>query len=165
MFKMGSHCSFGHLKHKLWPKEGPGVKLPVWFPTTKSRELTRFTWLQMAWHILLESSQPELQLCFKSHCDSRSARKVMRLQSPESPGWRNFGTPTQESRERAPWRGAEYTIRGKVVASPKSGRWSILCVRVACGLSQHQRCSNYALTTLCELCAGLRDWVKLVNSS
>jgi len=25
---MGSHCSFGHLKHKLWPKEGPGVKLP-----------------------------------------------------------------------------------------------------------------------------------------
>ncbi len=25
MFKMGSHCSFGHLKHKLWPKEGPGI--------------------------------------------------------------------------------------------------------------------------------------------
>jgi hypothetical protein len=22
MPKMGSHCSFGHLKHKLWPKEG-----------------------------------------------------------------------------------------------------------------------------------------------
>jgi hypothetical protein len=29
MSKMCSHCSFGHLKHKLWPKEGPGVKLPV----------------------------------------------------------------------------------------------------------------------------------------
>jgi len=29
MSKMGSHFSFGHLKHKLWPKEGPGVKLPV----------------------------------------------------------------------------------------------------------------------------------------
>jgi hypothetical protein len=27
MSKMGSHCSFEHLKHKLWPKEGPGVKL------------------------------------------------------------------------------------------------------------------------------------------
>jgi len=25
MFKMGLHCSFGHLKHKLWPKEGPGI--------------------------------------------------------------------------------------------------------------------------------------------
>jgi hypothetical protein len=30
MSKVGSHCSFGHLKHKLWPKEGPeGVKLAV----------------------------------------------------------------------------------------------------------------------------------------
>jgi hypothetical protein len=28
MSKMGSHYSFGHLKHKLWPKEGPGVELP-----------------------------------------------------------------------------------------------------------------------------------------
>jgi hypothetical protein len=24
MSKMGSHCSFEHLKHKLWPKEGLG---------------------------------------------------------------------------------------------------------------------------------------------
>jgi len=29
MSKMGSYCSFGHLKHKLWPKEKPGVKLPI----------------------------------------------------------------------------------------------------------------------------------------
>jgi len=29
------------------------------------------------------------------------------------------------------WRGAEYTIKGKVVASPKSGLWWVLCVRVA----------------------------------
>jgi hypothetical protein len=26
MSKMGSHCSFEHLKHKLQPKERPGVK-------------------------------------------------------------------------------------------------------------------------------------------
>jgi len=31
----GSHCSFGHLKRKLSPKEGSGVKLSVWLPTTK----------------------------------------------------------------------------------------------------------------------------------
>jgi hypothetical protein len=24
MFEMGSHDPFGYLKHKLWPKEGPG---------------------------------------------------------------------------------------------------------------------------------------------
>jgi len=35
----------------------------------------------------------------------------------------------------APWRGAEYTIKGKVVASRKSGPWWILCVHVACGSS------------------------------
>jgi hypothetical protein len=29
MFKMGSHDPFGHLKHKLWPKERPRVKLAV----------------------------------------------------------------------------------------------------------------------------------------
>jgi hypothetical protein len=62
MSKMGSHCSFGHLKHKLWPEEGRGVKLPIWLPTTKSRESTRFTCLQRACDILLESSQQELQL-------------------------------------------------------------------------------------------------------
>jgi hypothetical protein len=22
---MGSHCPFGHLKHKFWPKEGSGI--------------------------------------------------------------------------------------------------------------------------------------------
>jgi hypothetical protein len=27
MSKMGLHDPFGHLKHKLWPKEGSGVKL------------------------------------------------------------------------------------------------------------------------------------------
>jgi len=35
----------------------------------------------------------------------------------------------------APWRGPEYIIRGKVVASPKSGPWWVLCVRVARGSS------------------------------
>jgi hypothetical protein len=29
MSKMGSHDPFGHLKHKLWPKERPGVKLAI----------------------------------------------------------------------------------------------------------------------------------------
>ncbi len=86
-------------------------------------------------------SRRELQLCFKPHFDPRSARKVMGLQSLGSPVVRDFGTPTRESRERkaiwmwAPWRGPEYTIRGKVVASPKSGPWWILCVCVARGSS------------------------------
>jgi len=141
MSKMGSHCSFGHLKHKLWLKEGSGVKLLVWLPTRKSREWTQFTWLQTTCDIPLKSSQWEIQLCFRPHFDPRSARKVMGFQSPKSPSWWDFGTPMRESRERkaiwmwAPWRGLEYTIRGKVMASPKSGLWWVLCVRVARGSS------------------------------
>jgi hypothetical protein len=75
MSKMGSHYSFGHMKHKLWPKERSEVKLPIWFPTTKSRESTRLTWFQGACDILLKSLWWELQLCFKSHFDLRSVRK------------------------------------------------------------------------------------------
>jgi hypothetical protein len=37
---MALHGPFGHLQHKLWQKERSGVKLAVWFPTTKSREST-----------------------------------------------------------------------------------------------------------------------------
>jgi hypothetical protein len=122
---MGSHCSFGHLKHKLWAKEGPGVELPgvcqFWLPTTNSQESTRNTGLQITCDIPLESSRRELQLCFRPRHDPRSARKVMRLQSRGSPGWRSFGTPKRESWDKkaismwAPWRVTEYTIWGKVV--------------------------------------------------
>jgi hypothetical protein len=76
MFKMGLHYSFGHLKHKLWPKEGPRVKLLIWFPTRKSRESTWFTYLQTACNIPLESSQRGLQRCFRPHLDLRFALKV-----------------------------------------------------------------------------------------
>jgi hypothetical protein len=145
MSKMGSHCSFGHLKHKLWAKERLGVKLAVWLPTTKNRESTRqsgrFPCVQVMCNIPLKIFQRGLQLCFKPHRDQRSAQEIMRPQSRESPGWCNFRTPFCESRDKKPfgcgppWRSAKYIIRGKVVASPKSGPWWVLCVRVIHGSS------------------------------
>jgi hypothetical protein len=42
MSKMGSHDPFGHLKHKLWPKERMRVKLTIWSPSTKSQESPQF---------------------------------------------------------------------------------------------------------------------------
>jgi hypothetical protein len=149
MSKMGSHCSFGHLKHKLCAKEGPGVELPgvcqFWLPTTNSRESTRYTGLQTTCDISLESSQQELQFCFRLRRDPRSDRKVMWLQSRGSPGWRSFGTPTRESRDKkaismwAPWRGAEYTIGNKVVAYSRVRAVVSLVCPSARGLSQHPR--------------------------
>jgi hypothetical protein len=46
MSKMGSHDPFGHLKHKLWPKKRPRVKMTIWFPITKSQESLRFPCIQ-----------------------------------------------------------------------------------------------------------------------
>jgi hypothetical protein len=59
---MGSHDPFGHLKHKLWPKERPGIKLIIWLSTTKSQESTQFPYVQVACDIPLESSWWGLQL-------------------------------------------------------------------------------------------------------
>jgi hypothetical protein len=89
---MGSHHPFGHLKHKLWPKEGLAIKLAIWFPTTKSRELTRFPCVQVACNMLLEISQRGLQLFFRPHLNPRSACKVMEPQSRGSLNFGNFGT-------------------------------------------------------------------------
>jgi hypothetical protein len=58
----------------------------------------------------------------------------------ESQPWRfrdsHLGVPRQKTIWMwALWKGAEYIIRGKVVASPKSGSWWVLCVHVARGSS------------------------------
>jgi hypothetical protein len=152
MSRMGSHCSFGHLKHKLWAKEGPGVELPgvcqFGLPTTNSQESTRNTRLQTTCDIPLESSRQELQLCFRLRGDSTSAHKVMRLQSRGSPGWRSFGTPTRESRDKkaismwVPWSDAEYTIGSKVVAYSRGPGRGESCVKVPMACPQHPRVSR-----------------------
>jgi hypothetical protein len=135
------HCPFGHLKHKLWPKEMSRVKLVIWLPTTKSQESTQFCRVQVACDILLKRSQQGLQLCFIPHRNLRFARQVMHLQSRGSPNYGNFRTPTWDSWDKKsfgcgpPLRAAKYTIRGKVVASPKSKPWWIFCVQVAHGSS------------------------------
>jgi hypothetical protein len=90
---MGSHDSFGHLKHKLWPKERPRFKLAIWLPTIKSQESTCIPCVQVACDIPLESSRQGLQFCFKLHFNQRFTHKVMGPQSCESPNFGNFGIP------------------------------------------------------------------------
>jgi hypothetical protein len=120
MFKMGSHYPFGHLKHKLWPKEKLGVKLAIWLPTIKSRESTQFPCAQATCNIPLKSSRLRLQICFKPHCNQSFTRKVMRLQSRENPSCGNFGTPTWESRDKKPF-GCGLVERRKVYYKGEGG--------------------------------------------
>jgi hypothetical protein len=62
MSQMGSHGPFRFLKHKLWPKEGLGIKLSIWLSTTKSWESPWFLCLQVACNIPLKISWRGLQL-------------------------------------------------------------------------------------------------------
>jgi hypothetical protein len=133
---MGSHDPFEYLKHKLWPKEGPWIKLIFWFPTTKSLESPWFPCMEVACNIPLEIFQRWLQLCFRPHLNRRSVHKVMGLQSYRCLNFGNFETPTWESRDKndiwvlAPWAGIENTLKGMVVFSPKFEPWWLLWVCV-----------------------------------
>jgi hypothetical protein len=100
---MALHEPFGHLQHKLWQKEGSRIKLPVWHPTTKSRESTRPWCVQVDCNTPLESSEQKLQVCFKPHPNQRSELGVMSSQSPGSPNQDSFGTPPWESRDKKPF--------------------------------------------------------------
>jgi hypothetical protein len=93
MSKMSLHDPFGYLKHKLWPKEKPEVKLPIWFLTTESQESPKFPCVQVAYHILLKSSQQGLQLFFRPQLNRRSTHKAMGLQNCKSRNFGKFGNP------------------------------------------------------------------------
>ncbi len=95
-----------------------------------------FICMQVACHIFLESSRQGLQPYIRHHLNRRSTQEVMGPQSCESPNFENFRTPKLGvSRQndiwvQAPWPSIDITIRGKVVASPKSGPWGVLWVCV-----------------------------------
>jgi len=167
MFQMSSHDPFGHLKHKLWSKEGSGVKLAIRLLTTKNQESTRLPCVQVMCDITLESSWQGIQLCFKSHFNQRFSRKVMRSKSRESPNFGNFGIPRQNAIWMwALWRNTKYTIRGKVVASPKSGPWWIFWIQVYPRLilapKVLQLCTNQLVVWFC---ASPCEWVSACHSS
>jgi len=154
MSKMALHKPFGHLQPKLWAKEGPGVKLSVWLPTTKSRESTSSRRLQKECDRELESSLRELQLWFRSHSNQRSELGDMSSQSPRSPTRDSFGTPPWESREKVPFgcgsRGVTQRILygGRWWLPPSSGRGESSESKVARGLSQHPKGAEWVRTNL-----------------
>jgi hypothetical protein len=99
---MALHEPFGHLQHKLWLKEGPGLKLVVWLSTTKSQELTWSQCVHVECNIPLESSQGKLQVALDLVPIGGWDKK---LWTSKVPGvYRdNFGTSFWESREKVPF--------------------------------------------------------------
>ncbi len=98
--QMASHEPFGHLQPKLWAKEGPGVKLAVRLPITKSWESTRPQHLQQECGMALESSRGDLQLWLRPRSNRKSEPGDTSCQSPGSLTRDSFGTPPWEFREK-----------------------------------------------------------------
>jgi hypothetical protein len=162
---MASHWSFGHLQPKLWTKEGPRVKLPVWLPTTKSRESTHSRRALGECNTALESSQRGLQVWFKPRPDRRSGREATMSQSPGSPKSGQFRdsilgvlgqTTTWVWARRS---NAENTI-GEDGGDTSRVRAVVSCEsELARDLSQHQMYAKWVLTNLCWFWMQVRDQI------
>jgi hypothetical protein len=151
---MASHCPFGHLQPKLWAKEGPGVKLAVWLPTTKSQESTSFRPSNWECDTSLERSCRGLQVWFRPRCDQTFHSGVMSSQSPGTPPRTisgqfrdsNPGVPgvpgKSDIRAWVPQSVTEYTIGSKVVAYSRVRAVVSQVSPIACGLSQHPKVSR-----------------------
>jgi hypothetical protein len=143
---MPSHWPFGHLQPKLWAKEGPGVKLAVWLPTTKSREWTSSQRRLEEYDTALESSWRELQLWFRTCPNPSSGRGVMAVQSSGSPAGTisglHFGSPNKmchldvasATSRKEYYRGVRWWL------TPEFGPWWVLCVQVPVANSNTQGC-------------------------
>jgi len=154
MSKMASHEPFEHLQPKLWTKERPGVKLTIWFSTTKSQESTRIRRMQEECDMALENSERVLQDCFRPHPNPRFEQEVIDTQSPRNPNRDNFGTSPWKSREKMPF---GCSLCGELQRILYGGRWWLPPSpgygessesKVTRGLSQHQRSAEWVLTNL-----------------
>jgi hypothetical protein len=133
---MPSYWQFGHLQPKLWAKEGPGVKLAVWLPTTKGRESTPFRCSIRECDTALERSWRGLHLWFRPRRDPTLQSGVIAVQSSGSPAGTisrlHFGSPgdlchldvASTASRREYYRGVRWWL------TPKSGPWWVLCVQV-----------------------------------
>jgi hypothetical protein len=147
MSKMCSHCSFGHLKHKLLLKERLGFKLAIWLPTTKHKKSTRFPYVQATCNIPLENSQQGLQLCFRPHCNRTFAQKIMRLQSHGSPRIESHLGVALVERRRVYYKGEGGgfpQVRAVVSLVCPSCPWLVLAPKVL------QLCTNHFVLVLCK---------------
>jgi hypothetical protein len=138
---MGLHDPFEYLKHKLWPRKRPKVKVSIWLPTRKSQESLWNTCVWVVWHISLESSWWKLQLFLDLTLSKGLHNKLWASKVPEVLISRIFGLSTQEPRKNDFWMQPlwliiENTMIRKVVAFLKFGPWWVLWIR-ACAWLVH----------------------------
>jgi len=159
MSKMGLHDPFEYLKHKLWLKEGLGVKVSIWLLTIKSQELPWITCLQMVCKCYVTYFWKALNKGYNFALDLASIgglhKKLRAFQTSGSFNFENFEIPnlgvmgkmtfgvTPMASHRKHCKG-----EGGDLPPPKSGPWWTYESMYVHGSSMYQKCSNYALTNL-----------------
>ncbi len=151
---MGLHDPFGHLKHRLWPKERPRVKLAIWFFTIESQKLTQFPCVQVVCDIPLnfldEGYNCTLNLILIRGLHVKLwAPKIAKvpivgvlglaLRSPRTKWHLGAGSMARH---------IIYYKREGGGLPPKSGPWWVLWIYVCSWFIHAPKCSNYALTNL-----------------
>jgi len=145
---MGSHDPFGHLKHELWPKERSGVKLTIWLPTLKVENYPNV--FSYRWSATYHWKYLDKGYNFSSNFISIKGlhKKLWAPKVAKVPTLRMSFAWQNDNWVLVPWQRTKYTIRGKVVASPKSRPWWVLWICVCSWFVHAPKCFNYALTNL-----------------
>jgi hypothetical protein len=132
---MGLHDPFRYSKHKLWPKERLESNWQFDFWPLKVKNEPDFLvckWrVTYCWKAFNKGYNFALDLVLiKGLRKKLLGQKVAGVPTLRISGL-PFGIPWQNAIWMwASWRSIEYTIRGKVVASPKSGPWWVLWIQV-----------------------------------
>ncbi len=129
MSKMGLHDPFEYLKHKLWLKEGLGIKVSIWLLTIKSQELLWITCLQMVckccftyfWKALNKGYNFALDLASIGGLHKKLwASKIVEVLILRISRFLTWEFWEKWHLVQPPWPVIENIIREKVVASPPS---------------------------------------------
>jgi hypothetical protein len=155
---MGLHWPFGHLKHKLWPKERSKVKLAIWLRPLKVRNRPNFLackqratyhWKALKRAITLRQTSLQSEVCARSYAPSKS-RESQLLE------FRDFhmGVPGQKGHlDVAPMERCRVYYKGEGGGFPQvravvslvcpSCPWFVLAPKVL------QLCTNHFVLVLC----------------
>jgi hypothetical protein len=158
-------------KEKLSPwNEYWTKKLPIWLPTTKSQESTRFPYVQAMCNIPFERSWQGLQLYFRPRCNRRShkklrALKVMRVRIVGISRFPFGSLGTKSHLDVAPMERRRVYNKGEGGGFPQV--WAVVnlvcpsCPWLVLAPKMFQLCTNHFVL----VCACPCEWVKLVTSS
>jgi hypothetical protein len=126
--ELGLHDPFRQLKHKLWPNEGPEVKLAIDSWPLKVGNCPDF--LAWRWCTTYYWKAFNKGYNFASNLILIGGLHT-KLWAPKVVGVPTLGIPGQKTIWMlVQWSTTEYTIRGKVVASPKFRQWWVLWVQI-----------------------------------